>query len=453
MRQGPNKLVLNSAKAIHGTFIKTHTSILLLTILEIYQNERILKSEAYLVTQIAPKIHNLFNVLDRNLHRTRRRIVGQGLSDRATLQFEPVLLKQINVFLTKLLNASKESKPVDMSEACKLLGFDVSIELGFGYDLQLQASEANRWIVNAISTSNWRINVYIQFPSLKKLNLEKLLLPILLPKVLRYHRLVTTMVSARRKEEKHARPDLFSTVSEYRDPETGESLSAREMWSEATFLLPAGGDTTATTMTATFFYLSRYPTCYARLVQEIRTTFSDGAQIKAGAKLAGCKYLRACIDETLRISPPVGTTLWRDIPRDGNGAIVIEGHAIPEGTRIGVNVYTIHHNEAYFPNPWVFSPERFLEDSDVYDQTQLKEMRTAFSPFSVGYRSCAGKPLAYLESSVTVAQALWYFDIEVPEDVAEQAKVFEMKDQQGSDHSGPNLYFRPRGDYWKDLGV
>tara|TARA_R110002003_G_scaffold79_7_gene7065 strand:- start:3738 stop:5105 length:1368 start_codon:yes stop_codon:yes gene_type:complete len=451
MRQGPNKLVFNSAKAIHGTPPIATTPVSLLIIPDIYQNERILKSEAYLVTQIAPKIFNLFNVVDRNIHRTKRRIVGQGLSDRATRQFEPVMLQQVNVFLTQLLNASKERRPVDMSEACKLLGFDVSVELGFGYNLQLQSSEVNRWIVNAISTSNWRINLYIQWPSLKKLNLEKLFLPILLPKVLRYHRLVKTMVTARRQEEIHARPDLFSSVSDYTDPETGQRLSSRELWSEATFLIPAGGDTTATTMAATFYYLSRYPACYTRLAQEIRSTFSDGAEIRAGPKLAGCKYLRACIDETLRISPPVGTTLWRDIPRDGNGPVVIDGHAIPEGTRIGVNVYTVHHNEAYFPDPWVFSPERFLEEGDAYDQTQIKEMRAAFSPFSIGYRSCAGKPLAYLESSVTVAKALWYFDIEMPEGVEGEDKVFKMKDQQGSDHSGPNLRWRPREDYWQDL--
>lgn len=417
----------------------------------IYQNERILKSEAYLVTQIAPKIFNLFNVVDKSIHRTKRRIVGQGLNDRATRQFEPVMLRKIGVFLKELLISSEESRSVDMSQACKLLGYDISVELGFGYDLQLQSNVVNRWIVDAISTSNWRINVYIQWPFLKKLNLEKLFLPILLPKVLRYHRLVKTMVSARRQEEKHARPDLFSAVCDYKDPETGQSLSSRELWSEATFLIPAGGDTTATTMAATFFYLSRYPACYARLAQEIRTVFADGSEIRAGPELVACRYLRACIDETLRISPPAGSTLWRDIPCDGNGPIVIDDHAVPEGTSIGVNIYAIHHNETFFPDPWVFSPERFLEEGDYYNQIQLKDMKAAFSPFSIGYRSCAGKPLAYLESSVTIAKTLWYFDIEVPGDTGEQGKVFEMKDQQGSDHSGPELRFRPREDHWKDL--
>jgi hypothetical protein len=92
-----------------------------------------------------------------------------------------------------------------------------------------------------MSTSNWRSKLYIQWPFLKKLNLEKFFLPILLPKVLRFHRLVSSMIKSRKSEGKHARPDLFSFVSEYTDPETGKSLSEKELWSESTFLIPAGG--------------------------------------------------------------------------------------------------------------------------------------------------------------------------------------------------------------------
>jgi hypothetical protein len=47
-------------------------------------------------------------------------------------------------------------------EACKLLGYDISVELGFGYELHLQFDVVNRWIIDAISTSNWRVNIYTQ---------------------------------------------------------------------------------------------------------------------------------------------------------------------------------------------------------------------------------------------------------------------------------------------------
>jgi hypothetical protein len=219
-------------------------------------------------------------------------------------------------------------------------------------------------------------------------------------------------------------------------------------------------------MRCVFYYLSRYQECYEKLVSEIRSTFQSGKDIRAGPALASCKYLRACIDESLRISPPVGTTLWRDVPRDGLGQLTVDGTAVPEGTRIGVNIYSVHYNEAYFPAPWTFSPERFLEG----DERQRSEVKAAFAPFSIGYRACAvkcwyfvpwfvdwrdaGKPLAYLETSVTVAKTLWYFELRISDKLemrSEREKVFHMLDQQGSDHEGPLLMFEPRRHAEEDL--
>jgi cytochrome P450 len=231
-----------STRSLQYTVLQISECILasLLRRLDIYQNERLPKAQAYLVTQISPKIFNLFNVIDKRSHRTKRRIVGQGLNERAMRKFEPVIIQQVNTFLKSLVQASKNNTIVNMTDLSNYLGLDVSVELGFGYNLGLQTDERNRWIVNAISTSNWRINLYMQWPSLKSLNLEKLLLPFLLPRVLRYHRLVKDMIKSRRAEAEHAKPDLFSFVSGYKDPETGESLSSRELWSESTFLIPAG---------------------------------------------------------------------------------------------------------------------------------------------------------------------------------------------------------------------
>lgn len=72
---------------------------------------------------------------------------------------------------------------------------------------------------------------------------------------------------------------------------------------------------------------------YLLLANEIRTTFSSGANIRSGTKLSGCIYLRACIDGTLRITSPTGTALWRDVPTDGNPApVIVENHIIPPGS-------------------------------------------------------------------------------------------------------------------------
>lgn len=241
VRQGPNKLVFNTVQAVHGEVPSiVHNAATNATTSDIYHNESLTKSRAYLVTQASPSVYNLFNVVDKTLHRTRRRIVAQGINDRATHRFEPIIQEQIDVFLKQIRQASKIGEPVDMTERCKMFTLDLSGELSFGRSFGLQTSTTYHWLPKGLSTSNWRINVYIQFPAIKYSGWEKLLLPVLLPKVRRFHKMVTDMVQARMEKKKDAKPDLFANISDYKDPETGTGLTQKELWSEATFLIPAG---------------------------------------------------------------------------------------------------------------------------------------------------------------------------------------------------------------------
>ena len=90
---------------------------------------------------------------------------------------------------------------------------------------------------------------------------------------------------------------------------------------------------------------------------------------------------------------------------------------MPPGTQVGVNIYTLHHNETYFPEPYKFTPERWLPSETP--EAQRKAMHEAFTPFSIGYRGCAGKSMAYLETSLVIAKTLWYFDFKLaPGDLA-----------------------------------
>jgi cytochrome P450 len=220
----------------------------------------------------------------------------------------------------------------------------------------------------------------------------------------------------------------------------------------------AGGDTTATALTAAFFYLSRYPSCYQKLAIEIRSTFKSGIEIQGGVKIAGCSYLRACIDESLRITPPTPTTLWREL-RAGfdNEPLIIDGHIISSGTQVGVNTYSIHHNDAYFPDPFVFKPERWLADDAGTSEEAKKLARDAFAAFSLGCRGCAGKAMAYLEMNLVLAKTFWYMDFARPSDsrinrIGEGPEGqgggrggrvdFQVKEQFTSVHEGPNLVFR-----------
>jgi cytochrome P450 len=220
-----------------------------------------------------------------------------------------------------------------------------------------------------------------------------------------------------------------------------------------------GGGTTVTALSGVFYYLSRHPHVYKRLAEEIRSTFKSGDDIKGGPALSGCHYLRACIDETLRISPSVPGTLWRErsLGDESKEPFLIDGHPIPEGTIFGVNIYSLHHNEEYFPDPYTFKPERWLPEGSSDEQRRV--MNSAFASFMIGARGCAGKSMAYLEIGATIAKTLFYFDFEqapgklgdlgsrsIPAHLTkgEKRDEFAVEDIFTANHDGPYLTFRPR---------
>ena len=245
-----------------------------------------------------------------------------------------------------------------------------------------------------------------------------------------------------------------------------------------------GGSTVATALSGIFFYLSRNPSAYTRLCTELRSTFSSGTDIHQGPQLSSCKFLRAVIDETMRMSPSTLAVAWREQTPASIAAgeqFIVDGQIIPPGTQVALSNYTLQHDEMYFPEPFAFRPERWLFDESTENSTnqpdkdstkpkpptqlQNTTMRRAFAPFSVGDRSCVGKPMAYLEMSLVVAKTLWYFDFETAEgeagmlgggsperkDGRTRRGEFELFEGVVVGHEGPNLVFRTRGDYWKEF--
>lgn len=209
-------------------------------------------------------------------------------------------------------------------------------------------------------------------------------------------------------------------------------------------------------MSAAFFYLSRNHKAYKRLASEVRGAFSSGKDINQGSKLASCIYLRAVIDEALRLSS--GTiSNWRiqATPSIAAGEkLIIDGHVIPPGIEFATNAYSFMRNAEYYPEPLKFLPERWIEA----DEERRAMMRRAFIPFSLGSRSCAGQAMAYLELSLTLARTIWYFEFEkAPGDLGSLGEVpgspdeFKLEDSTIIGHSGPNLVFEPRENYWKEL--
>ena len=342
--------------------------------------------------------------------------------------------------------------------------------------LDLVERPDNRFIIDALNGFSRIMGVYVQFPDLTKLHLEKLAQLIPGAGLMRekYNNFTENFVSSVL-ESRDPSQSFFSRIINSTDEKVQRSFPEPELWAEGVFLMLAGeayshstvptrssslttskgSDTTSIVLSSLSFYLSRFPDKYNRLVQEIRRKFPSKESIRAGPALQSCTYLHACIDEAMRMSPPTPGSPWREVER---GGAVIAGEYVPHGYDVGCCIYAVHHNEAYFPDSFTFSPERWLPDEPIYSQGHSKLAAKAFKPFSIGPRSCAGRAMAMLELNLTMAKLLWSLDFRRAEDGSgdlgggkpgstngrHRVNEYQLRTHITSSGIGPRLQFRPR---------
>jgi cytochrome P450 len=103
-------------------------------------------------------------------------------------------------------------------------------------------------------------------------------------------------------------------------------MSRDEIMKTSGTLIVAGSETTATLLSGALFHLLKSPQNLEILVDEICTTFDSPADMNF-AKLGNLRHLKACLQETFRMYPPVPGVLPRRVPKGGS---TINGYFLPE---------------------------------------------------------------------------------------------------------------------------
>ncbi|MFB6151820.1 MAG: cytochrome P450 [Haloarculaceae archaeon] len=181
--------------------------------------------------------------------------------------------------------------------------------------------------------------------------------------------------------------DLLSVLlrAQGRGEQSGEQLRDEMM----TMLL-AGHDTTALTLTYTWFLLSEHPAAEERVQAEVDEVL-DGDR-PGMEHVREFEYLEWVINEAMRLYPPVFT-----IFRTPTEPVEIGGYTVPEGATLMLPQWGVHRSERFWDDPETFDPERFAP------ARRGDRPRFAFFPFGGGPRHCIGKHLALLEAKLIVA--------------------------------------------------
>ncbi|KAJ1815041.1 hypothetical protein LPJ60_005853, partial [Coemansia sp. RSA 2675] len=136
----------------------------------------------------------------------------------------------------------------------------------------------------------------------------------------------------------------------------------------------------------------------------VRQAFPRHHLITYAEGKAHLPYLEACIFESMRIRPVSGFPMPRVVPE---GGATFQGHYLPAGTMLGVNVSGVNNHASLWSNPRKFMPERFLDD---------EKAKNNILTFSSGVRVCPGRVLAQYEMVTILANILKDYDLALPED-------------------------------------
>lgn len=172
-------------------------------------------------------------------------------------------------------------------------------------------------------------------------------------------------------------PDIMSSLLEPFKTKNGirhpEGLELSYLQGDSRLVIVAGSDTTAVTLTHLFYHFAADPSIVKRLREEMRP-FVNGDSVN-NADVQNNEYLNGCIQEALRLHPPVPSALNRDTPPEG---IEIGGQHIPGKMDVWCPQYVIGRSDACYKDPEAFVPERW------YQKPEMVTNKTAWSPFSQG---------------------------------------------------------------------
>lgn len=164
----------------------------------------------------------------------------------------------------------------------------------------------------------------------------------------------------------------------------------------------AGSDTTSTAVQATLLSIVTNPQVYRELQSEIDSAVTNctiSAPIQEG-EARQLPYLQACIQEGLRIHPPLAQLRDRVAPPEGD---YIHGYRIPGGTSIGFNSWATQRDPIYGDDPAIFRPERWLEN----EESRIKQMkRTCDLVFGYGPTKCLGSNIAEMILNKAIFEVL-----------------------------------------------
>ncbi|KAL5046742.1 hypothetical protein BDW71DRAFT_214514 [Aspergillus fruticulosus] len=341
---------------------------------------------------------------DDENHARQRRAMAHSFSERALKEQEYIIQHYVDILIAKLTEMAVQKQEFNLVNWLNFTTFDIIGDLAFGEPFGcLDHGAFHSWValifetvkVGALEQATRRMAEAGSWTQTMLLNM--------IPDYLRQRRrdhlaYSKEKVAQRLRNGPGEHNDFIYYVLRQKEK---YDLHDNEIILNSALFIVAGSETTANLLSGLFARLLRNTGKMQKLYEEVRGAFKNEDEItyQRASKLP---YLNACLEEGLRIHPPVPTGLLRTVPQAGD---MIDGHWVAGGTSVSVGGWAASHNPANFRDCDKFIPERWLDDSYSTD------IRSGMQPFSLGPRGCIGKNLSYMEMRIILARLVWNFDV------------------------------------------
>jgi cytochrome P450 len=336
-----------------------------------------------------PGVTTLTMADDAN-HSRQRRALAYPFSQKALTEQEYIVQGYVDLFIEKLGVKADRDLAFNLVDYLNFTTFDIIGDLAFGEPFGCLKDEAfHDWVSLIFET----IKVGALEQATRRLAeaggpFQTFLvnrIPQRMRTLRRSHLLRSQEKVLRRLENKDT--DHRDFIWYILQQQKRHDLKQDEIIVNGALFIVAGSETTANLLSGLFARLIWNPDKYQKMVQELRSSFTSEKELTSEA-LQKLPYFNACIEEGLRIHPPVPAGLLRTVPKGGS---YIDGYWVPEGTSVAVTSWAASHNAKNFKDPDTFIPERWLDPAYASDN------KKGMAPFSLGPRGCIGNETTVLK--------------------------------------------------------
>ncbi|GAM37655.1 cytochrome P450 monooxygenase [Talaromyces pinophilus] len=313
-------------------------------------------------------------------HGLLRRQLTSGFSEKSLRDQEPIIRGYIDLLLQRLRENSNNGQPLVISDWFNFTTFDIIGDLVFSKPFGcLARSDYHEWVKSTLEVT--RLATVLQSlsfaPLVKRIVFKMVPDSLEHPQKRQMQRIEAIL--RQRLDVIHNEKNMMEALVRKKEE---LNLSIDQLISNAQILMTAGSETSASLLSAVTYFLLQNPAAYQKLTNEVRSSFSSEKEINISS-VKQLAYMIACLNEALRMYPPVAVGLPRVVP---GGGVQILGQYIPEQTFVAIPQWALYHREEYFAEPNAFHPERFLNDPKFSN-----DRRDGIHPFSLGARSCLGQ--------------------------------------------------------------